>query len=270
MIEPGIPKSIRRLADCPLAPFGNLTMAGLGALTDPKHPAAQIVDTKCSVCGKPLQAMRFFAAITACDECCDKVKLEWKLEQHRDYWHSICPPGFRDTKTTHPQFAKAQYDQLKDYVGTENLLFYGPTRTGKTRLALHLLKRLLLTQGLYVGVVWPEQLKEAKHIMNRLQRIEELGRVKILLLDDALLTGAQDERLSDFLKDLIDYRLRQQHATIITSQIGSEDYIEQAGKFDQPTKADLQRIKALLARIKESYRILSFASAKPTSEEIGF
>jgi hypothetical protein len=268
-MNPGIP-GIHHIGDVGIDVLGNVSIRGLAALKQPGHPAMERVAATCSKCGAPITASRFFAPLTACDACIEKHLLEEKQIKFRDYWHEICPPGFRDTKTDHPQFPRAQWELLKEFAGKENLLFYGPSRTGKTRVALHLLKRCLLKSGMYVSVLWPEQLKDVKHAMNRLQRIEALGRVELLLLDDALLTGAQDERLTDFLKDLIDYRLRQQVFSIITSQIGSEDYIEQAGKFEQPTKADLQRVKALLARIKESYRVISFVQATPVAGEAAF
>ena len=145
-----------------------------------------------------------------------------------------------------------------------------PSRTGKTRLGVWLLKRCLVRNTAHVGILWPEQLKHVKYAHDRLELVEKWGRYDVLLMDDALLTGAQDERITDWLKDLIDYRIRFKRPIVITSQVGSEDYKEQMDKFDNATKADKARVEALLRRVKEICRVVSFAPVAVTAGEEAF
>jgi DNA replication protein DnaC len=192
------------------------------------------------------------------------------MEKAKAYWEAICPPQFRDHKKDHPKFPKAQYLATKDYLGGESLLLFGPTGSGKTSLAMWLAKRCLVRCNMHVGVLWPEQLKAVKGQREILQWVEKWGRYDLLVLDDALLTGAQDERITDALKDLLDYRMRYNRPNILSSQIGGEEYKAQADKFENVTAADLKRVDALLRRLRETCRVVSFAEAKPAANEESF
>jgi DNA replication protein DnaC len=241
---------------------GNLTGVSLAHLAWLHHhredSLMQEVEVECSQgCGTRIRCIKAFAALTACDECRKKADEQDALDRAKKHWEHICPPAFRDTLKTHPDFPVAQYNELKDWTGEQSLFFYGDSRAGKTRLAMLLLKRALL-RGHYVGVLWPEKLKAVKWSRETLELLEHYGRYDVLLMDDALLTGAQDERITDFLKDLIDYLMRFKRRFIITSQIGGDEYEAQADKFDNLTDADKKRIKALLERLREECRVVSF------------
>jgi hypothetical protein len=270
------------IAQCTCDPLlGGISLAGLGALKNPKHtpdngepflnpdnPANEVIEAPCSQgCGATVQVPRFWASMTACDECIAKATKKDALEKVKTYWEAICPPAFRDTDKKHADFPIGQYEATRAYRGEESLLLYGPSRTGKSRLAMLLIKRCLVRFGMHVGVLWPERLKSVKGLRDTLELVEKWGRYDLLLMDDALLSGAQDERVTDFLKDLLDYRMRFKRHHIITSQIGSDDYKEQADKFDNITKADMARVDALLKRVKETSRVIPFVPAKPKAGE---
>lgn len=251
---------------------GGMSMRQLAYLhQNPKHPLNDLVEVECSQqCGVIIKAHRLFAALTACEACCAKKEKEDQLAKAKTYWESICPPSFTDTNKSHAGFPKAQYEATKSYAGEESLLFFGPTGTGKSRLAMWLLKRCLARHHKHVGVLWPEQLKSVKTSHERLELVQKWGRYDLLLMDDSLLTGAQDERITDFLKDLLDYRMRYNRHQIITSQIGGEEYKAQADKFENITAADLKRVDALLRRLREVCRVVSFAEPKPVQDESSF
>ncbi len=221
----------------------------------------------CSKCQTPLMVPRLFAAACACDPCrAAAIKTEQEAK-HAEFWaqEHLCPRDslFQETSPTHPDFPKAQFEMTKGYSGTESLLFFGVTGKGKTRLAMMLLRRCLFEHNLFVGILWPEDLKTAKGNRDRRQAVSWWGRHQVLLMDDSLMTGAQDENTADFLRDLLDYRMRHKRHQIITSQIGGQSYKEQMRKWESAgrgsvTTADEQRVEALLRRINQLCRVIPF------------
>lgn len=206
------------------------------------------------------KVMRMFSTSTACDGCREAYLDDLRIAACRSFWEFACPADLRATDTTRADFPAAIYKSLLPYTGTESLFLYGPTRSGKTRTAAMLLKRALLA-GKDVGFLWPEELKDAAQSRDRLKLLRSYAARDVLLMDDAMLTGAQDEKISSFIKDLIDMLMRNQHHFIITSQIGGDDYETQADKFNNITKTDRERIRALWARIRERCRVIPFASS---------
>lgn len=264
--------AVRQMAQLTVEPMlGGISIAGLGALTDPKHEANKVIEFECSQgCGTMIEGRQFWASMTACDQCREKAERKEKLDRAKTYWEAICPESFRETDKTHAGFPKAQYEATTAFCGEESLLLFGESRKGKTRLGMVLLKRCLVRFNKHVGVMWPEQLKAVKGQRDTMEMLNKWGRYDVLLMDDALLTGAQDERITDFLKDLLDYRMRYKRHQIITSQIGSAEYEEQGGKFGNETKADKQRIEALLRRIKEICRVVPFIGTSPKQGEADY
>jgi DNA replication protein DnaC len=264
----GVP-GVLPLGECGLTPMlGELSLNGLAELKDPTHPANEEIEVECPKgCGTRYTVKRFFQSFVCCDACSAKAIRAQQLEAYKTYWHSICPPAFIDTSREHADFPKGPYEQTRGYCGTSSLLLYGASGRGKTRLAMWLLKRCLTKFNQHVGVMWPEQLKHVKHAHDRMELVQKWGRYDVLLMDDALLTGAQDERVTDFLKDLLDLRMRHKRHQIITSQIGSEEYKEQADKFENITKADYKRVDALLRRVKEICTVVPFIAPPTTGQE---
>lgn len=260
--------------------IGGMSMRQLAHLRQhPAHPLAQLIETTCSRgCGEKFQCMRLFAGVTACDACREKHDKEERMRRAKDYWETVCPPALRDTDTQHAAFPRAQYEATAKFDGSSSLFLFGPTRRGKTRLALLLLKRCLVRYNLHVGVMWPEDLKAVRASnVNRKEWVMQWGRFEVLLWDDSLLTGAQDERITDALKDLLDFRLRHHapgeqrfRSNIFTSQIGGAEYTAQADKFENVTAADLKRVEALISRLREACEVVSFAEVKPKEGEESF
>lgn len=264
--------AVRKMAQLTVEPMlGGISIAGLGALADPNHEANKAIEFECSQgCGTKLEGRQFWASMTACDSCREKAERKEKLDRAKTYWEAICPESFRETDKTHAGFPKGQYEATKAFCGEESLLLFGPSGKGKTRLGMLLLKRCLVRFNKHVGVMWPEALKAVKGQRDTMEMMAKWGRYDVLLMDDALLTGAQDERITDFLKDLLDYRMRYKRHQIITSQIGSAEYEEQGEKFGNATKADKQRIEALLRRIKEICRVVPFIGTAPKQGEADY
>lgn len=266
--------SIPRIAQLTVEPLlGGISLAGLASLIQPDHEANREIDFECSQgCGSKLRGRQFFAALTCCDDCRAKAEKKDRLERAKIYWESICDEGFRDTDKNHPDFPHSQYEATKGFCGEESLFFIGPSRRGKSRLGMLLLKRCLVRYNLHVGVLWPEELSPVKGARGReiMEMIAKWGKYDVLLMDDSILAGAQDGRVTDFLKQLLDYRMRHKRHQIVTSQIGSAEMIEQADKFKASTKADKQLIEALLCRFREVCRVVSFADITPAQNEEAF
>lgn len=270
-VRSGVP-GIITLGEVIMPDVGGATMNQLAeAHRNPSHPFNELVEVECSQrCGTKLRCFRLTASLTACDPCIAKAKKADALEKAKAYWEDMCPPAFRETDKTHAGFPSAIYASLKDYTGGESLLLFGPSGRCKSRVGMLLIKRCLVRFNQHVGVLWPEQLKAVKKSFDALELIQKWGRYDLLLMDDALLTGAQDERVTDFLKDLLDYRMRYKRHQIITSQIGGTEYEAQANKFENITDADRKRVVALLRRVRETCRVVSFAEAAPTQGEQAF
>lgn len=256
--------------------LGTLSIEELaGAYNNPMHAFNEMVEAECSKkCGAKFTCMRLFAAMeaVACDACRAKYDKEEKLERAKVYWESICDDAFRDTDKTHPDFPKSQYEATRSYSGTESLMFFGPSGKGKSRLAMILLKRCLVRFNLHVGVLWPEELSAVKGGRGRetLDMVGKWGKYDVLLMDDSISAGAQDGRVTDFLKQLLDYRMRHKRHQIVTTQIGSSEYSEQGDKWGKETKADKQLVEALMRRFKEVCRLISFADLTPKQGEEQF
>lgn len=243
----------------------NITIAQLGHINrTPDHPAKELIPGNCSVCQCELEVIRLFQALTACDACRAKSDHDEALKRAEKHWKAMCPPAYRETSKEHPDFPKGAFATLNDWKGQQSLFLYGPSRAGKTRAAMLLLKRAML-KGHHVGVLWPEQLKAVKFARDNLETMNKLAMYDVLLLDDALLTGAANDSISEYLKDLVDLMIRQEKRFIITSQIGGDDYREAAKKYHNLAMSDIERIEALIKRIEETCRVVPFATATPAA-----
>jgi DNA replication protein DnaC len=159
------------------ADLGDLTLAQLAqAHGNAHHEFNRMVACKCTRCQTDLVAPQLSAAIgVACDECRKKAKIADSMERSRIYWETLCPPSYQDTDKNHPDFPKLQYGATQDYAGEESLFFYGPSRSGKTRIAMLLLKRCLVRYNKHVGVLWPEVLKSVNN--SKLARYKKKNQV---------------------------------------------------------------------------------------------
>ena len=250
--------------------LGDMSIADLAHLhRNPDHWLLELVDTECSQgCGAKFQAARWVASRTACDECIEKAADLAAKGRVKKHWEKICPKGFRDTDKKHAGFPKLQLDQLNGWTGTESLFLYGPTGMGKTRLAMLMIRRAMMKNH-WVGVLWPEKLRSLTQGFDN-STFDHFAAYDVLLMDDPLLTACRESKLVDAVKMLVDVRMREKRATIFTSQIGTEEEVTDGKEFGEAKGADKERIKAVLRRIKETCRVISFAKATPADGEAAF
>lgn len=261
----------------------------------PDHPFGRIVTMKCH--GRPVpddekgaakhegntripcpdsaeyETVAFLSDLTACDRCRALAEREAKYAIYRKYWEAICPSLYRKTDKNHPSFPKAQYEATRAYKGGESLFLYGPSGSGKTRLAMWLLRRCLVDHNMHVGVLWSYELQLLKQTQKGgVDPVKHWGAYQLLLIDDGLLTSATSENLATFLKNLIDHRMSHERSTIITSQVGGDDYQEQAKKYakENTTKIDNELVGALLRRLRETFKVIAFQDLTPAPGEAAF
>lgn len=218
-------------------------------------------------CATMIECRYVVAPFVACDVC---IQRELKAEadkRNSDYWEHVCPEKYRKTDTKFPGFPVETYRRLKaDFIG-KGLFLFGPSDMFKTRVALLMLKRALLT-GKRVGVLWPDQIASLK--MGFDSSMDRYAGYEMLLLDDPLLAVSKEPKLIETLRQLIDIRVRHERPFIITSQIGHEDELVKAQAYGEAKGADVERIKSLLKRFRQDCEIVSFAQAVPTGNELPF
>ena len=284
-----LPEGITTIADTALgADLGDGTLSFFASLhRNPTGPATELIEVECH--GRPrlnsqgekltgripcatkdrFRVMRIFSTSTACDDCRNAYLDDMRLAGCRSYWEATCPADIRATDVRRDDFPGAIYKSLLPYTGTESLFLYGPSGSGKTRVAAMLLKRAMLA-GRDVAILWPEELKDAAQSrFDRLKLLRGFAAREVLMMDDSLMTGAQDEKITDFLRDLIDLLMRNGNRFLITSQVGEADYTQAADKYGKATTADRERIAAIFRRIKERCRVIPFApgvAVTPTTE----
>lgn len=252
--------------------FDGISMGQLASLGRiPDHPMMQMIEVECHGAPAPgggrtpcptgarFQCRVYFSEVTACDDCVARYNEADAMGRVKKHWEKICPKGFRDTDKAHAGFPKVQLDELKDWVGTKSLFFYGPTGKGKTRLALLMLKRAMMKNH-WVGVLWPDKLRSLVQGYDS-TTFDHYAAFDVLLMDDPLITGGRESKLVDAIKNLLDVRMRENKATIITSQIGTEDELAGAKEFGDAKTADMERIKAVVRRLRESCQVVSFGQA---------
>jgi DNA replication protein DnaC len=201
----------------------------------------------------------------ACDACRSKAQKEERHAKARKYWEKVCPPLYRETDPNHADFPKAVLEELLKVDPTQSLFLYGPTGACKTRMAMRLVRHHII-RGDSVAVIWPHQLRTLQQGYDN-SRFEDAENVDVLVLDDALLTACRESRLVDTVKMLVDARMMKMKRTIITSQIGTEDDLKDGKEFGEAKSADLERIRALLRRIREKFKIVPLVKADTSTTE---
>lgn len=258
-------RPIRELGRIELDLFG----CSMGNLVDviKSDYANEIVDQQCHHCTTVVQCTRFIAAFVACEVCIKKNQLEELKAKHLKRWEAICPERFRTTDLLHKDFPRAIYSKAKAEDPTKSLFLYGPSGACKTRVAFLLLKQAILRDQ-FVGVLWPERLSTLKTNFET-ATFDRFAEYELLLLDDVLLTACREPRLLDTVKQLIDVRMRHNRPSIITSQIGEEG-IKSGKEFGELKTADIERIDALVRRMRQDCTVISFAKAEPVPGESVF
>lgn len=244
----------------------DVSLGSLGEMI--ASPQAQlVVKAKCRQCGCELETIAINTPFVACDACIAKHRKDERTKRHREFWEGLCPASYRDTDIARADFPAAIWQEVKaeyDAKPDQSWFLYGPTGAAKTRLAMLLMKRALHRKDLNVQVIWPERLAGlTRTSFNEGESyFDRMAKVGMLLLDDALLTSCRESKLIDAVKMLIDARMRANLPTIITSQIGTEEDLAGGKEYGEAKPADLERIKALLRRIRETFRIVPFAKAE--------
>lgn len=249
--------------------IGEIAEVGaLATITQVANPE-EMLPACCPHCGTETTIARVVAEVApgswACDACRSKAEKEDRHNRARKVWEKTCPPLYRETDPNHPDFPKAALDDLLKCDLSQSLFLYGPTGAGKTRLAMRLLRHHII-KGQAVSVIWPHQLRTLQQGYDN-SRFEEAENVDVLLLDDALLTACRESRLVDTVKMLVDARMMKMKRTIITSQIGTEDDLKDGKEFGEAKSADLERIRALLRRLREKFRITPLVKADTSTTE---
>lgn len=241
------------------------TFAAIARITNPNEMHA----ADCPHCGVSTSVANVVLQVApeswACDACRAKAEKEEKNNRARKLWEKICPELYRQTDVNHADFPKAVLEEVLALDPTQSLFLYGPTGACKTRTAMRIVRHHVI-KGQSVAVIWPHQLRTLQQGYDN-SRFEDAENVDVLLLDDALLTACRESRLVDTVKMLVDARMMKMKRTIITSQIGTEDDLKDGKEFGEAKSADLERIRALLRRIREKFRIVPLVKADTSTTE---
>lgn len=255
--------------ELPRMPKMNLhTLTALLALPE----ANEMIRAKCNHCETTFECRRIVAPFVACDACIEKHQTDAAMERHRKWWEHVCPERFRKTDVAMSSFPKAIWQEAKaayDANPKQSFFLYGPTGTCKTRVGMLLLKRALVRHDSKVGVLWPEKLSTLKSTFETTV-FDRYAEYDYLLLDDTLLTACREPKLVETVKQLIDVRMRHERPFIVTSQIGQEEELKEGKEFGEAKAADIERIKALMRRLREECKVIGFAEAKPKEGESAF
>jgi hypothetical protein len=234
--------------------------------------ANEVIQAKCNHCETTVECRRVVAPFVACNACIQKHTDDAAVERHRKYWESVCPKRFIDTDTKREDFPLAIYNAEKKRLSenpSQSFFLFGPTGSCKTRVAMLLLKLNLHWWNKRVGVLWPEKVRMMSQGFETTV-FDHYAAFDVLVMDDVLLTACRESKLVDAVKQLVDVRMRENRPFIITSQIGTEEDLTEAKEFGDAKNADQERIKALLRRLREECRVVSFAKAEPKEGEEKF
>lgn len=278
---PALGQSIVRFADAigQLNPRRGGRILEIGQMPEIKaftgihlHPNGnELVPGVCPHCQKPTDVARIVLHVTpegwACDACRAKAEKEERQNRARKYWEKVCPPLYRETDPNHADFPKAVLEELLMLDLTQSLFLYGPTGSCKTRTAMRLIRHHVI-KGQSVAVIWPHQLRTLQQGYDN-SRFEDAENVDVLLLDDALLTACRESKLVDTVKMIVDARMMRMKRTIITSQIGTEDDLKDGKEYGEAKASDLERIRALIRRIREKFKIVPLVKAEATATAEG-
>jgi len=254
-------KASPQVAQCTLDFFG-CDMATLARVI--ASPEAQaLVTVKCHHCERMLETTKINSAFVACDECIERHTYKEKMKRYRAFWEATVPERYRETDLNHADFPKAIWEELKatDTANPGGSYFlFGPTGTGKSRLAVLLLKQALLRDQ-HIGILWPEKLSTLKSSWET-TTFDKYAAYDVLLFDDTLLAACREAKLVEVLKQLVDVRMRHNRPIIVTSQIGEAGVV--SGKeYGDAKEADIERIGALIRRLREYCKVIPMAKVIP-------
>jgi len=190
-----------------------------------------------------------------CDECCKEYDHRRKVELCKDHWERWLRDNaerYEHFSIDHPEFNSEAYKLLKKQPVSSNVILYGPTGTGKTFLMLQQMKRALWN-GRMPCVLWADQLKKMTRGTQHWRESQQYEQAGILGIEELFGEDSAREAYTSFVRNLIDIRLRLRKPTIITTQLKSKDLAGEMDKYDNETKADVERRNAILRRINDDY-----------------
>jgi DNA replication protein DnaC len=179
-------------------------------------------------------------------------------------YYSSCLIDPLTNKVTYRQLANMALTAAKKFVADilnnkENtgLMFTGPVGSGKTFLAGCIANRLLAHNKQLLFTVVPDLLDEIKETFNKggeyteLQLLKKLREVEILILDD-LGVHNYTEWTQNKIYSIINYRLNNKLATIITSNLSLEQTDELLG--ERTTSRIIQMCKVYRLLVEQDIR----------------
>jgi DNA replication protein DnaC len=193
-----------------------------------------------------------------CDKCCEAWNYKRRVEECADIWKRWLRENaerYEHFSTDHEDFNHKAYKILKKQPVSKNVILFGPTGTGKTFLMLQQMKRALWS-GRMPCVLWADQLKKMTRGTPHWREAQQYEQAGILGIEELFGEDSAREAYTSFVRNLIDIRLRLRKPTIITTQLKSKDLAGEMGKYDNETKADVERRNAILRRINEDYYAL--------------
>lgn len=180
------------------------------------------------------------------------------MKDIKSYWESFCPKQFLNTDPNHPDFARV-WQLVKRYTDpNENLILCGASGLCKTRSALYRMKLLLAKHGTLPAVLWADDLDERLEEKFKNGWKAQYKEAQLLLVDDLFTAGASLERYTKYIKGLLDFRLREGRPTIFTTNLQARDIESDSEKFGNATKADQQRVQAIIRRLRGEFRTIDF------------
>lgn len=225
----------------------------------------------CRTCGKETITVSqgqydTFGPTAVCGTCSEAKDVEIRARDCRSFWIRHCPATYRETDTSREDFNKEAWRRMKTYRLTDNMVLLGPSGVCKTRMACQWAK-IALGRGMSVKLMFPEDLKDQPRFKTRKEHLDSLAYPDLAVLDDLFLVSASKDAVAEFIKDLIDRRLRDKKATVITSQVDADDFESDAAKFDNLSSTENQRIEAIVRRVKESYATIDCGALASGGEE---
>jgi len=202
---------------------------------------------------------------TVCQDCIDAYELRKRRNEMKASWEALTPSEYRNTKLNHPTFNTTAHRECQKYSLDTSLFLFGESGTCKTRAMLWRAK-LAILKGYSVGILFPDEMKEHAREKYRLDTLKKLALFDWLGLDDLFSCGTNDY-MADWIKDLIDRRMRQGKTTVITSQIVEFEWTDEAKKFKNYTNVEMKRIDAIWRRIRERFTPINFDTPQLGSEQ---
>ena len=230
--------------------------------------------TPCPECGKPVVTTRgnlimFGDAFPYCQECCDKHSENKRIEQLRDKWHRLCPKSYRDTDRDRDDWNASAYKAIADSPMNASFFVFGDSDTCKTRMGLERIKRALLVRPgkdgkglLSVSVKFEEDLEEKPKLLTMKEWVDGMCKSDVGLFDNMLEVGIGDERKAKLCHWIIDKRLREGKATIITSRIALDDLQDEAAERFGPNRGSTKkglhkRVESIVSKIQQRFKLVS-------------